>query len=177
MSGAKWITLAQALELAPSEDELRAGGLNGHIAARITCRYRPSEALLPDYWNGEFDLERSRMRRCDSLEFDSDGNWRQGIGCWINGTVEIDLQSVRKYFGLDQQQDPPKNRGGRPPKWNWEEFWCELAAIVHDDGLPDTDTKLAERMAQWFAGKHDNHPALSEIRERIAKLRRRLAEN
>ena len=182
MSGAKWITLAQALELALSEEQLRAAGLNGHIAARITYRYRPSEILPPEYWNGEFDLERSRMRRCDSLELDSDGNWRQGIGCWINGTVEIDLQSVRKYFGLDQQPTEPRREEtrGTPATYDWEQAGLEILARIYRHEIPPPKKPGdAKRLyEEWFAaGGRDQYPDKTVLYEHAGKLLKALNDS
>ena len=70
----------------------------------------------------------------------------------------------------------PKKAGGRPRKWNWDAFWCELAGIVHEDGLPEVQARLVERMQQWFVDKYDEHPHESDIKKRVTMLYRRLKD-
>jgi hypothetical protein len=86
--------------------------------------------------------------------------------------VEIERDSLLGCFSAKDRV--PKNVGGRPPKWNWEEFWLELCARVHEEGLPAKQTEMVEVMEQWFVDQRGDHPAESEIKKRVSRLWRRL---
>jgi hypothetical protein len=63
----------------------------------------------------------------------------------------------------------PKHPGGRPPKYDWAAFDCEMIRLANTpDGLPDRAT-LFGHMAQWCTNKWGDAPADSKIRDRIAK--------
>ncbi len=63
------------------------------------------------------------------------------------------------------------NTGGRPPKADWDAFWCEIVRIANTpDGLPDR-TELQRHMMNWWIDKLDDaSPADSTVREKLAKL-------
>src|SRR4051794_5920971 len=52
-----------------------------------------------------------------------------------------------------------KNLGGRPPKFNWDAFWCHIVEIANTpDGLPDR-AELQRHMMDWCAEQWDDTPA------------------
>jgi hypothetical protein len=66
----------------------------------------------------------------------------------------------------------PKRRGGRPPKFEWDLFWCEVVRVADTpDGLPER-IKLHKHMLEYCSKKWgDDAPADSTIREKLAKLK------
>ena len=133
MTGQKWGSLAEAIALAPSEGALITAGRNDDVHGRIVHHFRPPRPLPPEYWNGELDPERSRMRPCDREEYDGRGGRHLSIGCWV--TVEIDLQSVREHFELGQNPATPRNKGGRPGVVSIE-IVIEAGAWLAANGIP-----------------------------------------
>jgi hypothetical protein len=68
---------------------------------------------------------------------------------------------------------PRKNQGGRPTKWNWDQFWIEVALWAAKNDLVDEDSRpnLTNHIVNWFATNNGGEtPPDSSIRERIAKL-------
>jgi hypothetical protein len=62
------------------------------------------------------------------------------------------------------------NRGGRPPKYDWEGFHNEVTRVALTEGeLPDR-LELHRRMIEWCAKNWSEQPEGSEIRKRIARL-------
>jgi hypothetical protein len=178
----EWRPLAEALALAPSEEALCVAGVRGDIRARVIALNGTVRGdLLPEAWGGEVDWERSRIRPPMYAEITSGATAVRRDLPWtamkIYGwhRVEVDLDSVRTHFGSNLPA--PKRGGGRSPTWKWEEFWCELAAIVHDEGLPETDADLIRRMEEWFVREYDDQPDSSGIAKRIRKLRRKIGWN
>jgi hypothetical protein len=70
-----------------------------------------------------------------------------------------------------QQLEPerPKNRGGRPPKWDWAAFDREMMRLANTpDGLPERDS-LTVHMLEWCMREWGDTPADSGVRARIAE--------
>ena len=63
-----------------------------------------------------------------------------------------------------------KSKGGRPPKYNWEEFYTEIIVRADLDGLPETQADLVRDMRGWFIDKLDDCPVDSELKKRIAPI-------
>jgi|GEM_PF-3708720 len=63
-----------------------------------------------------------------------------------------------------------KSKGGRPPKYKWEEFYTEIIVKADLDGLPETQADLVRDMRGWFIDKLDDCPADSVLKERIAPI-------
>lgn len=66
---------------------------------------------------------------------------------------------------------PQKNRGGRPPRYDWDAFDREIVRIANTvDGLPVRPALQRQMLAWCHHGWGDNTPAESVVRDRIAKL-------
>ena len=64
-----------------------------------------------------------------------------------------------------------KNKGGRPPEWDWNTFTLEIIRIANSpDGLPVTRAKLAEIMRSWFVDQYDDHPGDTTLEDRIRPI-------
>ena len=156
-----WLPLPEAQDLCragrePLFDALRAGDVGARVINPDGTRPR----IKPVFWaRAMIDWENSRI-----------GKAMPGYG---SKPVEVSRQDLLKHFGVAKA---PKKAGGRPWKWNWEAFWCELAGIVHEEGLPEVQARLVERMQQWFVDKYDEHPHESDIKKRVTMLYRRLKD-
>jgi hypothetical protein len=62
--------------------------------------------------------------------------------------------------------------GGRPPKVDWDLFWCEIVRLANrPDGLPEERGALQRYMMDFCAQTWgDDAPGESTVRERLAKL-------
>jgi hypothetical protein len=72
---------------------------------------------------------------------------------------------------------PPIRVGARgaTPKYDWDEFWCEVAVSMQIDGMPASQAAMVRRMEDWFATR-DQHPDRSTLKKKIALLWRRHQE-
>ena len=63
-----------------------------------------------------------------------------------------------------------RNAGGRPPKYDWDEFNREVVRRANTpDGLPDRNM-LTRDMREWCIQHWGDEPSDSLLRERIAKI-------
>ena len=64
-----------------------------------------------------------------------------------------------------------KNVGGRPLKFDWDDFWIEVVRFVADSGLADdARVECQKHMLSWTAKKWDTPPAESTIRQKLVKV-------
>lgn len=68
-----------------------------------------------------------------------------------------------------------KNSGGRPPKWDWDEFWIEIALWAAQNDLVPEDLRrqeLKRHIMQWFANRNPDGdtPSDSDVRRRLSAL-------
>ncbi len=61
-------------------------------------------------------------------------------------------------------------RRGAPPRFDWDSFWIEVCRIVHEDGIPITQSELVRRMNQWFDSQERGSPDESTIKKKLKPL-------
>lgn len=64
---------------------------------------------------------------------------------------------------------------GAPPKYDWDEFYCELAVAMQIEGFPESQAAIVRRMVEWFAVRNQ-YPDQSTIKKKVALLWRRYHE-
>lgn len=64
---------------------------------------------------------------------------------------------------------------GAPPRYNWDEFYCELLVVMQIDGFPESQAAIIRRMEQWFAARNQ-YPDYSTVKKKVALLWRRYHE-
>ena len=114
--------------------------------------------------------------------FDLEGVVKHGRGIPASPTtlnvisVRFDALRQRSVRNLENHRPSfgdPRNKGGRPPKWDWEGALIHIAAVANKpDGLSSgrgAQAKIAEMIRDWFIQTTGDSPADSEIRKR-AKL-------
>ncbi|WP_235522906.1 hypothetical protein [Novosphingobium sp. Leaf2] len=71
-----------------------------------------------------------------------------------------------------------KNKGGRPPTWDWEGALIHVVAIANTpDGLPSergAQARIEEIIRDWFIQAGGDAPADSEIRKRANGIMKRV---
>ena len=68
---------------------------------------------------------------------------------------------------------PARRKPGRSPKHNWPTVVAaELIRLVHEEGIPNNDSKVADRLSQVCQDRFQWQPADSEIRKLVADLLR-----
>jgi hypothetical protein len=76
---------------------------------------------------------------------------------------------------------PLKNKGGRPPEYDWDRMYAEIVRRADMDHLPATQAELAAYLETWFRNgmsKDSPHsldqehptPSISSIKDRIRPL-------
>jgi hypothetical protein len=75
-----------------------------------------------------------------------------------------------------QQQAPPtskpqqrKNPGGRPVKYDWDQFWIWVVEIVDKDFLPKRP-ELMRQLYEKMSAEWDDVPAESAVRSKLSRL-------
>jgi hypothetical protein len=67
---------------------------------------------------------------------------------------------------------------GRPPRWDWEGAMVSVIAQAQKpDGLPTghgAQARIEEMIAAWFTSQTGDCPAISQVRQRAAKIMRML---
>jgi len=63
---------------------------------------------------------------------------------------------------------------GPVPQYEWDAFWCEVAAMMLFEGPPASLAALVRRMEAWFAGR-PKQPDTSTIKKKLSPLWRRVA--
>ena len=65
---------------------------------------------------------------------------------------------------------------GAPPRYDWEGCMCELGAIAHDEGLPETQAELVRRVLDWFSASAgpEGVPSESAVKQRVSRFWHRL---
>lgn len=76
----------------------------------------------------------------------------------------------------DRPAGPPVTGSprGPVPKYEWDAFWCEVAAMMLFEGPPASLAALVRRMEAWFAGR-PKQPDTSTIKKKLSPLWRRVA--
>jgi len=124
-------------------------------------------------------------------------NWELGdFETWIKKTVQYQIFGVRFHregverivslSTVDRRRPEPttnKESGGRPRSELWPEWVAELAALIHEEGVPDGSGAMGSddlivRVADRLASRGLNSPARATLQETAkAVLRRLRAEN
>ena len=45
------------------------------------------------------------------------------------------------------------NRRGAPSKFDWDDIWVELCAIIFLEGIPETQAERVQHVAAWLEGQ------------------------
>ncbi|MGG5819604.1 hypothetical protein [Falsiroseomonas sp. HW251] len=72
---------------------------------------------------------------------------------------------------------PERRRGrGAPVKYDWEGALCEVVVMVNDEGVPETERELIDKVRDWFAAQigPDNVPCDTSIKNRISRFWNRI---
>ena len=66
------------------------------------------------------------------------------------------------------------NRRGAPSKFDWDDIWIELCAMIFLDGLPATQAELVQHIASWLEEQGKRVPDDSTIKKKIKPLWQKL---
>ncbi|MDA7568641.1 hypothetical protein N8742_02925 [Emcibacteraceae bacterium] len=59
---------------------------------------------------------------------------------------------------------------GTKSKYNWDEFYTEIAVLADLDGLPEVQAELENKMMEWCSEKWGNEPSPSTIRRKLTGI-------
>lgn len=121
-------------------------------------------------------------------EWNWGGNWfstaRKSGGDWLSpdyieevfsaSDIEVrpaDIKAVKTTAELDNQAERNPNRGGAPPKYDWERAVAAIVFQWAEEGSwqPEIQADVKKRLADWFA-EQDLHPSDSMLKERARWL-------
>jgi hypothetical protein len=94
-----------------------------------------------------------------------------GGGLSFSGVRVFDSQAdAKEHSSAGKKSTQQKNRGGRPPKYDWEAFFVEITVRADLDSLPNTQAELERDMAEWCFDAWGEQPAESVIRDKISRI-------
>ena len=64
----------------------------------------------------------------------------------------------------------------RKPKYNWDEFYAEIAARAATSGLPAKQTAFEAEMLEWCERRWGGEPSVGAVRQRIGPIFRAFRE-
>jgi len=65
-------------------------------------------------------------------------------------------------------------RRGAPSKYDWDDIWVELCAMIFLEGIPETQAELVQHVAAWLEAQGKRVPDDSTIKKKIKPLWQRL---
>ena len=74
------------------------------------------------------------------------------------------------HIDIDQKKSATQRRGGRPAQYDWDKFWVEVCRRIYEDGVPETQAELADKMLSWFIDRGDENIDQRTIEKKIAPL-------
>src|SRR3954470_12609400 len=80
-----------------------------------------------------------------------------------------EMERFEKLLGVTPAPET-QGRLGAPPRFDWDGFWIEVCRIVHEDGIPLTQSDLVRRMNQWFDSQERGSPDESTIKKKLKPL-------
>lgn len=132
--------------------------------------------VSPDWWSGSIDWSENRVVRQGEPP-------RRGVFGTISlepyeaiEDIQISTAELKvAIVGGDLNRNGNKGRNagaprGRPPKYNWPEFYAEIAVLADLDGLPERQAELERQMAEWCQEKWGQEPSESEIRKHVSPI-------
>lgn len=77
-----------------------------------------------------------------------------------------------RVFDIDARpgQIQVRDRGGRPPRYDWEAFWVEICCRVYKEELPETRAEIVRKMESWFADRGQENIDKRTIEKKLSKL-------
>lgn len=83
------------------------------------------------------------------------------------------FEKVHPALGaLDGGRDT--NRRGAPAKYDWDDIWVELCAMIFLEGIPETQAELVQHVAAWLEAQGKRVPDDSTIKKKIKPLWQKL---
>jgi hypothetical protein len=80
-----------------------------------------------------------------------------------------EMERFEKELGLAPAPEK-QGRRGAPPRFDWDSFWIEVCRIVHEDGIPLTQSELVRRMNEWFDSRNRASPDESTVKKKLKPL-------
>jgi hypothetical protein len=88
----------------------------------------------------------------------------------VSDALDCQAMSPPPATGLVTAAAAEKNKGGRPPEYDWNAMIHEIIRIADMDNLPKTRADLVRRLQAWFENVHGKAPAESELKKRVSAI-------
>ena len=100
---------------------------------------------------------------------------RQDLKVWAktkNETPKFLFDTLMPFSDPERATEASvaKNKGGRPPTYDWDAFIIEIIRIAEDEQLPDTRPELTQKMLSWFSETYDQQPTERLVSERVYNI-------
>lgn len=80
-----------------------------------------------------------------------------------------EMERFEKVLGVTPAPET-QGRRGAPQRFDWDSFWIEVCRIVHEDGIPLTQSELVRRMNEWFDTHDRASPDESTVKKKLKPL-------
>lgn len=160
--------------ISEAEERIRRAVIDGRLPCTAVRDGRRGSVVAADFMSVDFLYSTGAARDRNSGEQWNDVTFPTGraVELWpTDGSESATMpnnQPSAPYTGRRT------NAGGRPPRWDWDGFWIEVALWaaandINEDG--NCRPALTKRVTQWFADNNGGETlADSEIRSKIGAL-------
>jgi hypothetical protein len=111
-----------------------------------------SEAMAFSRENQLRKLHNSTVLHVDMAEFQIEVSRISDLLSLVRSKHDSEIHNSKSSLNLERQAaeaGTPKNKGGRPPKAFWDDFWIEFFGRIHDGDLePKSQADVKEAMIQ-----------------------------
>jgi|SRR6516225_5212607 hypothetical protein len=142
------------------------------VAARLNNAIVTGDVQL--WGNGEkvhenFDFERHlriAAKRKEGGDWTAEMELRWAVDDF--DTTAWTLSRAEVTALLDAEPPRAGRKRGRKVKFNWDTVVAEVIRRVHQEGLPENDSKFANKLFKWALDKFDKDtPTLDTIRKKV----------
>lgn len=156
------------------------------VTDRIASSHRCIIGIVPlqpcDAWRvmrqGEFPISTLQAPADEFAMIDNAAGHNQHVVAKSDLVIADDelIRFERANPALAGRAEAECNRRGAPSRYDWDDIWVELCAMIFLDGLPATQAELVQHIAAWLESRGKPVPDDSTIKKKIRPLWQRLRE-
>lgn len=157
------------LDLVTSIGPVEAGG--EELAGIVSVCAADLQQMFRRDGSGPASMRLHRLRRIGEqvwrkVNADQDGVLVSRVDLVVSAKEVARFETNHKIFGT------PHSGKGPEPRYDWDEFWRQVALRVFEKGVPGTLTEFTNEFSDWFAGHNPGgqRPSDSVIRKRLSPL-------
>jgi hypothetical protein len=138
---------------------LRSSGELGSVPPGVWRRRENADADMSgevSYTHGKEEVVGDAFIKSTDLDDFLSGKLNEAVAPFARESVAI--------------RNEVSDKGGRPPKYNWDAMWVEVVRIVLYDRLPPKRAELRDRLQMWFSESRLTAPGDTAMKEKMRLL-------